>query len=174
MAKTHWKKLTNPDYLGAYALEPGEDLVATIKTVRREIVTGAEGRKEECSVIYFCEKVKPLILNATNSKTIQRIYGTPYIEDWEGKQIQLFVEHNIKFGRDLVDGLRIRPFIPKEIKADAGGTVICEQCGNAIAPYKQMDGAQVARYTYQKYGRALCAGCAEHATVPGKAVDVLK
>lgn len=23
---THWKKLTNPDYLGAYALQPGEDL----------------------------------------------------------------------------------------------------------------------------------------------------
>lgn len=25
MSKTHWKKLTNPDYLGAYAFDPGEE-----------------------------------------------------------------------------------------------------------------------------------------------------
>ena len=55
MGKTHWKKLTNPDYLGAYALTPGQDLIATIKTVKREIVTGPEGKKEECSVCYFAE-----------------------------------------------------------------------------------------------------------------------
>ena len=32
-SKTHWKKLTNPDYLGAYALEDGEDMIVTIKNV---------------------------------------------------------------------------------------------------------------------------------------------
>lgn len=25
MEKTHWKKYTNPDYLGAYAFQPGEE-----------------------------------------------------------------------------------------------------------------------------------------------------
>ena len=25
MAQTHWKKLINPDYIGAYALDPGSD-----------------------------------------------------------------------------------------------------------------------------------------------------
>ena len=33
MAKTHWKLLTNPDYLGAYALEDGKDMIVTIKNV---------------------------------------------------------------------------------------------------------------------------------------------
>ena len=36
MSKTHWKKLNNPDYLGAYALEPGQELVATIKVVEKK------------------------------------------------------------------------------------------------------------------------------------------
>ena len=82
MSKTHWKKLNNPDYLGAYALEPGQELVATIKVVRKEMVTGPDGKKEECTVVHFAEKeIKPLILNTTNAKTIQKIYKTPYIEE---------------------------------------------------------------------------------------------
>ena len=43
--KTHWKKLQNPDYLGAYALENGKDLIATIKTVGLEMIIGADGKK---------------------------------------------------------------------------------------------------------------------------------
>ena len=30
MAKTHYKKFLNPDYLGAYALEDGLDIILTI------------------------------------------------------------------------------------------------------------------------------------------------
>ena len=41
MAKTHWKKLSNPDYLGAYALDPGKDLIVTIQSVGEERVTGS-------------------------------------------------------------------------------------------------------------------------------------
>ena len=29
MDKTHWKKLENPDYLGAYALQPNQDLIVS-------------------------------------------------------------------------------------------------------------------------------------------------
>ena len=45
MAQTHWKKLHNPDFLGAYSLDPGKDLIATIKTVRNEQVIGSDGKK---------------------------------------------------------------------------------------------------------------------------------
>ena len=47
MPLTHWKKLDNPDYIGAYAFQPGEEKTLTIKNVRREVVVGAEGKKEE-------------------------------------------------------------------------------------------------------------------------------
>ena len=64
----NWKKLMNPDYLGGYALAPGQDLIVTIKTVGNEEVTSPDGKKSICSVIHFAEDVKPMILNATNNR----------------------------------------------------------------------------------------------------------
>ena len=87
--KTHWKLLQNPDYIGAYFLQPGEDLTITIDYVVREIITGTGGKKEECTVAHLQGGLKPFILNATNSKSIARLYG-PYIEDWAGKSVTLF------------------------------------------------------------------------------------
>ena len=46
---THWKKLTNPDYLGAYSIEDGKDLILTIAYVRQEKVIGTDGKKEDCT-----------------------------------------------------------------------------------------------------------------------------
>ena len=71
MEKTHWKKYTNPDYLGAYAFQPGEEKTVTIKEVKRELVFNPSGSgKEECTVAFFVEDVKPLILNKTNCKAM--------------------------------------------------------------------------------------------------------
>jgi hypothetical protein len=36
--KTHWKKLTNPNYLGAYDFQQGEKRIVTIKEVIQEKV----------------------------------------------------------------------------------------------------------------------------------------
>lgn len=113
MSKTHWKKLSNPNYLGAYALSPDSDMVVTIQRAVNEDVIGNNGKKEECLVLHFAEKdVKPMILNVTNAKTIERIYETPYIEDWKGKKIQLFIAQVNAFG-ETVDALRIRPKAPQ-------------------------------------------------------------
>lgn len=113
MTKTHWKQLVNPDYIGAYALPNGEDLTVTIKSVAREVVTMAGGKKEECTVVQLLNN-KPLILNATNSKSIHRLYG-PYIEEWQGKQITLHAS-TTKFSGELVECLRIRPEVAKQKK----------------------------------------------------------
>lgn len=110
---THWKKLTNPDYLGSYSLDPGQELTLTIRNVVRENVTGPDGRKEECTVVHFKEKQKPMILNVTNAKTIQSIYGTPYIEDWVNKKITIKSEKIKAFG-DYVDALRIKKTVTLE------------------------------------------------------------
>ena len=44
MGETHWKRLINPDYLGAYSLDPGKDKILTIKVVKREMITGTGGK----------------------------------------------------------------------------------------------------------------------------------
>ena len=108
---THWKKLENPDYIGAYSIEQGKDLIVTIEKVVREMVTGTGGKKEECSVAYL-KGQKPFILNRTNQKTISKVAGTPYIEQWAGKQIILYVAHIKAFGEDNVECLRVRPTAP--------------------------------------------------------------
>ena len=172
MSKTHWKKLNNPDYLGAYALEPGQDLIATIKAVRKEMVTGADGKKEECTVVHFEEKdIKPLILNSTNAKTIQKLYKTPYIEEWQGRKIQLYVETVRAFG-EMVEALRIRPSIPKITGPVSSEPVMCADCGAEVSAFGKMNAAQMADYTYSKYGKSLCSECAKVQAEKLAAVEV--
>lgn len=111
--KHHWKSLTNPDYIGAYTLmQTGKavDLTVKILSVSRQIVTGNEGKKEECTVAKL-EGHKPFIINATNAKVISSIYGTPFVEDWAGKLITLYVA-KVRVAGDTVDALRIRNVQP--------------------------------------------------------------
>ena len=111
--RTHWKKLVDPRYIGAYALPNGNDLIVTIEQVRSEEITMMGGKKEVHSIMYL-KGQKPMILNATNSKSIHKLYG-PYIEDWAGKQITLYGS-TAKLGGELVECLRIRPSIPVKEK----------------------------------------------------------
>lgn len=107
---THWKKLTNPNYIGAYSLEPGQELNVTIVKVVREIVIGVDGKKEECTVAHL-KNQKPFILNATNSKAITQALGTPYIERWAGGEITIYAAKVKAFG-DVVEALRVRTVAP--------------------------------------------------------------
>lgn len=126
---THWKKLNNPDYIGAYSLDRGKDMTLTIDYVNREIITGTGGKKEECTVLHFKEAQKPMILNRTNAKTIQKIYGTPYIEEWAGKKITLFASVT-KLADEEVECLRIRPVrptLPELLLSDTDNFRNCQQ-----------------------------------------------
>jgi hypothetical protein len=118
---THWKNQFNYDYLGSYSLKDGKDVVLTMQATTREMVVGGDGKKKECFVCHFKEKadwIKPMILNRTNCKTIEKIYGTPYIEEWNGKQITIYIAKNIKAFNDVVDALRIRPQKPQKPTVD--------------------------------------------------------
>ena len=109
MAKTHWKKLHNPDYLGAYSLDEST-MVVEIKKVEKREIMGADGKKDDAVVAELVGQ-KPMILNATNMKTIASLYGN-YIEDWVGKKITLFVATVKAFGT-TTDALRVESKVPK-------------------------------------------------------------
>ena len=49
-----------------------------------------------------------MICNKTNAKAIAKATGSPFIEDWKGKQIALYIASVRAFG-ETVDGLRVRP-----------------------------------------------------------------
>lgn len=152
---THWKKLRHPDYLGVYALDPDKDLIATIGIVKNEMVTGSDGKKEDLTVAHFKESdIKPMILNATNSKTIEKLAKTPYIERWSGLRIQIYADYNIRLGKETVEGLRIRPTLPPPEKP------VCSKCNSNIQPAGKLNALQVAEHTQRAYGMPLCAKCA--------------
>lgn len=148
---THWKKLTNPDYIGAYAFERGEEKIATIDRVAEEPVIGPEGRKSDCIVVHFKQPdLKPLILNRTNAKTIERLTGTPYVEEWSGSSVILCVRRVSAFGED-VDAVRVK------LEKVAG---VCSDCGRRISAAGDMSAQQVTGFTLKKFGAPLCAECA--------------
>lgn len=155
--KTHWKKLTNPNYMGDYSIPEGQDLIARIDHVAQETINDPNGKKKEAVVAHFADGNKPMVLNKTNMKTMTKIFGTAYIEDWRGRSIQIYYDPNIKFGREKVGGLRVRPFIPQQQTA----SLICADCGKPITGAAGKDAAWISKYTHQKYGKELCASCAE-------------
>lgn len=120
--KTHWKKNFNYNYLGSYSLDEGQEVTLTITGVKKELVQSGNGEKESCTVATFKEKVnkenKPMILNKTNCKIIEKLYGTPYIELWAGKQVTIYVDPNIKAFGETVEALRIKQIVPVKTKPE--------------------------------------------------------
>lgn len=115
--KTHWRKFHNPDYIGAYAFQPNERKIVTIKKAGLEKVTGTGGKKEDCLVVHFKENEKPLICNVTNSKAIEKVTNSGYIEDWAGTAIELYTTEVQAFG-DTVEAVRVKPTPPKVTKPE--------------------------------------------------------
>lgn len=103
---THWKKLTNPNYIGSEILQPGQELKLEIEKVQKEQVKTAEGT-QECVVAYFKNGKKGMILNKTNMKIITKSLDTPYIEQWIGKSITIYAAKVRAFG-EMVEALRVK------------------------------------------------------------------
>lgn len=110
---THYRKVFDSPYLSA--ADVFDPITLTIARVTQE-TDKTKKTKDTMNTAYFVEreirpgeKLKPMILNATNSKILDKLMGTPFIEGWAGARIVVYVETGIKFGRDTVDGLRIRP-----------------------------------------------------------------
>lgn len=157
MSQTHWKSMTNPNYLGVYSLPDGRDIILTIKSVGQELVMGADGSKEQCVVMHFQEPVKPFICNKTNLKQITKLLKTPYVEQWAGNKIQIGIEKVKAFG-DVVDALRVRSKLPQ---VQTEPCVKCESCEGEIKSEGSLTSGQVAAWRKKKYGKALCSACAE-------------
>ena len=90
--------------------------MVTINKLDTDKVTGQQGRKEDCFVVYFKEFDKPMILNRTNAKAIEKVAGSGLVQDWTGVQVTLYVEQGVKAFGEVVDALRIRDKKPSRQK----------------------------------------------------------
>lgn len=116
--KTHFRKVFKSDHLGVADLEEiieaGQRLVFTISHVKQEYGVRVAGSKGDFNIAYFQEKIKPLVLNATNSKTMKMLCGnSSFVEDWCGVNVELYIDPNAKMAGQTVGGVRISPNPPK-------------------------------------------------------------
>lgn len=107
----HWKKTTNPNYLGEWDFEDGKDMIVKVKDVLIETIQNQQG-KEDKPVMYFEGDVKPLILNTTNMKNIAKVTGKTHLDEWVGKKLQLYVAPVAAFGTTTM-AVRVRDFAPQ-------------------------------------------------------------
>ena len=114
--KTHFKKAFNSPYLGSQDLPDYKDINLTVEKV---LLQGSEGLKENnnFNIAYFTDpKIKPMLLNATNSKILSKLCKSVYIEDWVNTEITLTVKTGIKAFGGIHDALRIREITRKSLK----------------------------------------------------------
>ena len=109
---THWKKNFDYRFTGAYELQPNERKTVKIKRTATDNVKDMQGKDSRCFVAYFYgENEKPMVLNKTNCKTIEKLYG-PDIEQWIDKEI-ITTSQKVKAFGDIVDALRVVPVKPQ-------------------------------------------------------------
>lgn len=162
-------KYIDSDYLGSGHLELNTDYVLTIdKLWQGKISTG--GKAEQQVVISFKERevngveVKPMILNATNRRTLKTLYGGDSADVLEGKRIIVFVETGVRDPRTggTTEGLRIRQRRPAE---SAAKKYYCADCGGEIMAASGFSADQIAATTQRRYGIMLCAECSSRRKV---------
>ena len=138
---TNINKLRNPNYLGGWDLQDNtgktNDIIVTIKEVKQDEVFDQKTQSMGVVLTVYFNEVKPVILNATNRKTLCKVTETEFIEQMVGKRIQLTTKRIKAFG-EYHDAIRIvnkiitaqeqKPVIVDESKCiklleDASGTL---------------------------------------------------
>lgn len=117
--KEHWKSYFDHEYIGGHNLGKDVEAVVMIHDALEEVVVNHKTNEKKTKLIlHFDEKGdKKMILNVTNSKMIERLYGTPNPKEWIGKKIQLCTTRITAFGTEH-DALRVRDVVPDDVTVD--------------------------------------------------------
>lgn len=109
----HYRAVFDSPYLSSADIT--EPTTLTISHVTQEL-DKTKKTKDKFNTAYFVErelrpgeKLKPMILNATNSKEMAKLTSSPFIEDWQSVRVIVWVDRAVRFGKDTVEGLRLRP-----------------------------------------------------------------
>lgn len=82
-------------------------LIATIRHVEMGDV-GMEENSDTKPIMFFREAdIKPMVINSGNWDTIAELYGDDS-DGWSMKQIEIYIDPNVKFSGKKVGGLRVR------------------------------------------------------------------
>jgi len=171
MSKTHYRNFFKTDHLSSADLEDltekGIPLCFTIKEIKQERGAKVAGKKGDFIIVYFVEKIKPLVLNVVNSRQLSIFAKSKFVEDWSGLYglyIELYVEENVKaVSGGTTQGIRIRPVLPQKPKAKPIFTKEnFEKAKNANATKEQIEQRySLSPETYQEFLNYCQNGTAE-------------
>lgn len=130
-SKTHYRKVFKSDHLGVAdleeMLEEGKKLIFTVKEVTQHLLDPnirdsgvvVAGRRISANIAHFMEPIKPMVLNATNSKIMKGFAGnSSFVEDWNNKLIEVYIDYDVRMKGEKVGGVKIRPVQPKSKKEE--------------------------------------------------------
>ena len=157
------------EYLGVEDFEPKSEPVLTIAALYHGMITLARG-KEKHDVITFVEEtapgaiktVRPLVVNATNRKTLRKLYKNVTAETLEGKKIKLYIDPNVRNPStgEKDGGIRIRDYIPKDGNHEPK-VIKCASCGKPITAVGTYTAEEVAKMNKSRFGKEICGECSK-------------
>jgi len=126
MATDNYRNVYKSDHLGSVDLEEfieaGRPLVFTIKNVvqylKKDVAihkVKVAGKSGDFNIAYFVENIKPWVLNSGNAKIVRSFAGkeaTNSVSTWKNIPVELYIDHEVKFGNDIVSGIRVKPLKP--------------------------------------------------------------
>jgi hypothetical protein len=85
-----------------------DHVIVTVAKIGRINIAKDGDPPEEKWAVRFREFKKPMLLNSTNIKLLEKACGSEDTDDWVGKEVILFTDDSVSFGGQVVGGLRIR------------------------------------------------------------------
>lgn len=99
-----------------------DPVIVTVVKVGKVNLAKEDAAPEYKWAIRFKEFEKPMVLNSTNIKIAEKIFGSDNTDDWADKEIVLFTDDNVTFAGELVGGLRFKgkEKEPQRVQAKTG------------------------------------------------------
>lgn len=85
-----------------------DPLIVTVSKIGKINIAKEGDAPEHKWAVRFKEFPKPMLLNSTNIKLLEKACGSDDTDDWVGKEVICYTDESVSFGGQVVGGLRIR------------------------------------------------------------------
>lgn len=85
-----------------------DPVIVTILKIGKLNIAKDNEQPEEKWAVRFKEFNKPLLLNSTNIRLLEKACGSDNTDHWVGKEVVIYTDESVSFGGQVVGGLRIR------------------------------------------------------------------
>ena len=101
-----------------------DPVIVTIAKIGKVNLAKEDETPEYKWAVKFQEFPKAMVLNKTNIKIAEKVFGSDDTDNWIGKEIVIYTDDNVTFGGELVGGLRFKgqEKAPQKLQSRAAGS----------------------------------------------------